>query len=178
MNTSTWKLMGLMVIAMSTTVLVDARPEGRKGRGSDEDRPRRPSREQILEKYDTNKDGQLSESEREQIKADHQARGERGRRGPGGFDGERPSREDILAKFDKDGDGSLNKEERAAALDARGVHHGESGGRGPGGERPNRKEMMKKFDVDGDGQLSEEERSAMREAFESRRGKRGKHGDK
>jgi len=156
----------------------------------------RPNREdfrkRLLEKYDKDKDGKLSEEERAAARKDFQAR--RGER-PGGERGSRPLPEflkkydtdkdgklseeeraaarkarmaEILKKYDKDGDGKLNEEERAAA---RKDFQARRGGQRPGGERGSRPlpEFLKKFDKDGDGKLSEEERAEARKSLGERR---------
>ncbi|MDB4265308.1 EF-hand domain-containing protein [bacterium] len=89
-----------VVVAIATCAIATAEPpegkgEGKKGpRGGD-----RPVPAEILEKFDTDKDGKLSPEER---KAAMEAR-----------------KAEMLAKFDKDGDGELSKEERKAANEAR-----------------------------------------------------------
>ena len=123
----------------------------------------------ILEKFDKDGDGKLSDEEKA---AARQAREERWKAllaeydkdGDGqlsdeekaaakadmGWDGKRiPER--FLARFDKDGDGQLSDEEMAAAKEAIRARMEER-----------RKEMLAKYDKDGDGQLSEEEREAAR----------------
>ena len=90
-----------------------------------------PSREdfhkKMLEKFDADKDGKLSDEEKAAMKAEMQKkRAERGARGPKGPRGERGER-------------------------------GPKGPRGDRGERPGMPEQFKKFDTDQDGKLSEEE---------------------
>ena len=114
---------------------LSAKPEregGKKG-GSPEGRP---SREEVMKKFDKDGDGKLSEDEKAEIRKAMASRG-----GPGG---RRPPPE-LMKKFDKDGDGKLSEDERAElrkAMEAR------------------KKEFMAKFDKDGDGKLNEEERKA------------------
>ncbi len=119
----------------------------------------RPSREammkQMLEKFDADKDGKLSEEERTKARESM--------RGQGGPGGERFA--ELMKKFDKDGDGKLSEEERAAL-------RAEMGANRPEGGRPNMEEIIKKFDKDGDGKLSEEERAAARASM-PKRGPRG-----
>ncbi|ADB14853.1 putative signal transduction protein with EFhand domain [Pirellula staleyi DSM 6068] len=123
----------------------------------------RPSREammkQMLEKFDADKDGKLSEEERTKARESM--------RGQGGPGGERFA--ELMKKFDKDGDGKLSEEERAALRAEMGANRPE-GGRPEG--RPNMEEIIKKFDKDGDGKLSEEERAAARASM-PKRGPRG-----
>jgi hypothetical protein len=72
-----------------------AAAKGKKGPG-----PKGPeARKEMLEKYDTDKDGKLSEEERKAAFADRMSK-----------------------KFDKDGDGELNDEEKAAMEEAREAH--------------------------------------------------------
>lgn len=162
---------GLVLAAMGACTMAEAQPEegqGKKGKG-----PQGPSREEVLQKYDTDGDGQLSDAELEVLKNDRAAEREKraaegggeemrgGRGGPEGR-GERPSREEMIKKFDKDGDGELNEEERAEARKYMQKH----------GRKGRGKQMMEKYDTDGDGQLSEEERAAARADMEKRRAER------
>lgn len=78
---------------------------------SAQDKPKRPTRGDgpppaIMEKFDADKDGKLSEDERKAMHAAKEAKMEE-------------HRKEMLTKFDKDGDGQLNDEERAAAKAAR-----------------------------------------------------------
>jgi Ca2+-binding EF-hand superfamily protein len=167
MKTTNWKVIGLFMALAGAATLANAEPEQggpRDGDGSGVEQPRqrrgqgdrkgKPSREEILKKYDKDGDGELSEEELKQLREDRLKEG-------GRQQGRRPSREEMLERFDKDGDGELSEEERQAMREAMG------GRRGPSPEQ--RKEMMEKFDTDGDGELSEEERAAMRKAMEKRR---------
>ncbi len=120
--------------------------------------PGRPSREdmqkKMLEKFDADKDGQLSDAEKEAIKAGMKGerpnfggkRGEKGERpnfgGKRGEKGERPSREDMqkkmLEKFDADKDGQLSDAEKEAIkAGMKGERPNFGGKRGEKGERPN-----------------------------------------
>ena len=118
---------------------------GRKGR---ED-----FHKQMLEKYDVDKDGQLSETEKEAMKADMEKRraegknrpGVRGDRKPNGPRGERPE--------GKRPEGKQRPE---------GMHR-------PGHEGM-QKQMLEKYDTDKDGQLSDAEKEAMK-ADRPQRGK-------
>ncbi|MDE0840352.1 MAG: EF-hand domain-containing protein [Kiritimatiellae bacterium] len=102
---------------------------------------KRPSKAEMLEKFDKDGNGELSESEREvahkAMKAKH--------------------REHMKKRFDKDGDGELNADEQAA-LDAR-MAEG----------RDRMKKMRESVDTDGDGTVSEDERAAAREAHKAKR---------
>ena len=119
-------------------------------------------RKQILEKFDTDKDGKLSEEERKAMREEFMknrpqmpgrpgAQGPHGPRGPHGMNPEQ--RQKMLEKFDTDKDGKLSEEERKAAReefmknrpqmpDRRGGHghwnHGPQGGPqgAPQGEQP------------------------------------------
>jgi len=150
---------GLIMCVLGTVSMVQAKPGGdgegrpeRKGPGP-EARGERPGREEMLKKYDADKDGKLSESELEQMKKDRE-----GKRGKG-----RPGREEMLKRFDKDGDGELSDTERAEMRKAMSERRGDPG---------KREEMLKQFDKDGDGQLNEEERAAARAEMEKRRKER------
>lgn len=63
-------------------------------------------RSQVIQKYDTNKDGQLSDQEKAALKADMQAK-------------HAQMKAEMLAKFDTNKDGKIDDAERQAAQNAR-----------------------------------------------------------
>ena len=63
-------------------------------------------RAEMLQKYDTNKDGKLDDSEKAAMRADFQAKHEQ-------------RKAEMLAKFDTNKDGKLDDTEKAAMRDAR-----------------------------------------------------------
>ena len=104
-----------------------------------------PSRGEILQKFDTDKDGKLNEEERTNLRKEMS-----GRKGPLPM---------VLAKkFDQDGDGKLSDEERAAFRKQM-VANG----------RKLPPHLMQRFDTDGDGTLSDEERAGAKQAWEDRK---------
>ena len=115
--------------------------------------PGRPSREdmqkKMLEKFDADKDGQLSDAEKEAIKA-----GMKGKRP--NFDGKRP-------EFDGKKGERPNFDGKRPNFDGKRPEFD-----GKKGERPSRedmqKKMLEKFDADKDGQLSDAEKEAMKAA--------------
>lgn len=113
-----------------------------------------PPPKALLEKFDTDGDGKLSEQEREAVRAAMEEK-----------------RAAIIAKFDKDGDGKLNKEERDAAKEEFKKLHGDRP-MPPGG--PSRDRILKRFDKDGDGKLNDEEREAAKAAMKEWRENHGK----
>ncbi len=130
------------------------------------ERPQPPSREdfhkKMLEKYDADKDGKLSDEEKAAMKADmEQHRGKRGPRGPRGPEGAHPGKpgmpREFVEQYDADKDGKLNEEERKAAGEAM------------------RARMLEKYDADKDGKLSDEEREAARK---DRRHHGHRHGER
>ena len=122
-----------------------AKPEkGGKKPGSGEGRP---SREEVMKKFDKDGDGKLNEEEKAELRKQMAERGA-GRKIP-------PF---IMQKFDKDGDGKLSQDERAEARKAM---------------EARRAEMIERFDKDGDGKLNEEERKAAM-ASRTRSGGEGK----
>ncbi len=170
MNTQVWKTLGLVMAVAGAVSIAQAEDAPKGERGGRPGKGERPTREQFMERFDTDGDGVLSEAERAAAREAREAEG--GRRG--GPEGERPSREEMMKRFDTDGDGQLSESERAAMQAEMEQHRSER----PDGERPSREEMMKRFDADGDGTLSEEERATMRESMQKRRGKRqGKNQD-
>lgn len=86
-----------IVIALATCALAYGEPEKKEGERPQGPRGYRPIPDEILEKFDTNKDGKLDADER---KAMMEAR-----------------RKEMLAKFDKDGDGKLDEDERKAMME-------------------------------------------------------------
>ena len=102
-----------------------------KGKGSPPQR--------ILEKFDTDGDGKLNDSEKSELKkAITQRRGE--------------NQAKMLKRFDSDNDGTLSTEEKKAAIptikkERKAIHEA----------------ALKQFDKDGDGKLSPEEREGARE---------------
>ncbi len=96
MKTTLWITLGAMI---GSSLIVSA-----------EDKPQRPTRPDgpppaMMEKFDTDKDGKLSEDERKAMKEKMEEH-----------------RKEMLTKFDKDGDGKLNDEEREKAREG---HHAE-----------------------------------------------------
>ncbi len=129
-------------------------PAARKGRPD--------MHKRMLEKFDADKDGQLSEAEKEAMKAEFdKKRAVRGERGPRPEGMEHPGnrrrphneRPEMLEKFDLDKDGKLSPEEHKALRDAAPRFRGERG-------EKNRKAFMDKFDADKDGKLNEAEKEA------------------
>ena len=123
-------LLSISVLSLATGMI--AKPQnGQKKRGSGEGRP---SRQEVMKKFDKDGDGKLNEEEKAELRKKMAERGA-GRRIP-------PL---VLEKFDKDGDGKLNEAERALARKAM---------------EARRAEMIEKFDKDGDGHLNIGERKA------------------
>jgi hypothetical protein len=136
--------------------------------------------QKILERFDLNKDGQLSDQEK--LMAQEAMR----RQGwpalglpPGGF----PGAQQFLKQFDRDGDGQLSPQEammaqaayqRMRGNDKGGVRggirpSGAAGGIPPvavpappsEGEKPGKvNPLVKRFDKDGDGKLNDDEKAA------------------
>ncbi len=152
MNARTWKVAGWIMALTGALTLAHA------GQGQDKNRGGHPKgkysgREEMLKRYDTDGDGQLSEAEREKLRSDRAARR-----------GKHPSRKEIMQRFDADGDGQLNEQERAALRAGMKKRHG--------GER--REKMLRKYDADGDGELNAEEMENMRDDLYERRKAHGK----
>lgn len=93
-------------------------------------------KEKILAKFDIDKDGKLSDTEKAAAKEAGKKLREK-------------CRAKIMEKFDTDKDGKLSDSEKAAMKEARKARHAE---------------ILKKFDTDGDGKLSDTEKAAAREA--------------
>ena len=123
------KIISTIILYLSFCVGLSAEPERKGKKGGSEGRP---SREEMLKKFDKDGDGKLSEEEKGELR---KVMASRGRKLP----------PHLMEKFDKDGDGKLNEDERAEARK---------------GMEARRQEMMEKFDKDGDGKLNPEERRA------------------
>ncbi len=139
----------------------------------------------LLEKFDANKDGVLSDAEKlaaaEALKQNGALPGS----------GLVPGSEEFLKKFDRNGDGKLSDAEKLAAQSAWQKMRARAGGGGPvtgrfgnaglgggglggglpagidapagEGEKPTKKvnPLIKLYDKDGDGKLNEEEKAAL-----------------
>lgn len=120
-------------------------------------------RKQMMERFDADKDGKLSDAEREAAKTALKEKG-----------GE--VRGKVLEKFDADKDGKLSETERdaaKAALKARQENKGTAGKKGEKAEgkaEEQRRKLMEQFDEDKDGQLNEAERAKARQARKHRTG--------
>ncbi len=148
---------------------------------ADEEKPAGPpSREEMVEKFDANGDGELDQTEREAVREYMAANrpegggrghlgGQRGQRGQGGGGRGGPGGGNPMAEFDTDGDGKLSAAERKAA-------------------DPAMREMTQKneramgqFDKDGNGTLDDKEWAAARKVITQRmgqgRGGRGPGGE-
>ena len=137
------KLLSLAIVYLFLTfALIAAQTEKPK---KVENKTNFPSRGEIMKKFDTNKDGKLSEEERKNLRNE--------------ISGARTGIPPLLAKkFDKDGDGKLSEEERAEFR----KDLASKGRRLP-------PHLMEHFDTNGDGELSDEERSGARQAWEDRK---------
>lgn len=160
-----WMIAVLGVSLVAGWGVAEARGRGRGGR-SGEDRSQRKA--QMLERFDADGDGQLSDAERQTAREEHEARRqarddsrpaaagssfgqEDTGRGPAKMSEE--GRQKMLERFDTDGDGVLSDSEREAAREARRAER-----------EAHHQAMLAKYDADGDGALSEEERQAASEA--------------
>lgn len=157
----------MMVLAASPALGEEGKAKAPNGKGAP-DGARGPLgnpelMKRLLEKFDTNKDGQLSPEERakaqeEMLKMSGQAGG--------------PNFQEFLKKFDKDGDGKLNDRERAAAMEAAQKIRAQGGGNGPQVGAPSfpaeggiPADILQKFDKDGDGKLNDAEQAAAKKAL-------------
>ncbi len=155
------KLTSIILSLLATFCVVGIFAEDRKKPdrrpGPDGGPPDRPSREEMLKKFDKDGDGKLNKEEQAALREEFAKN--RGQGGPG--QGQRKLPPELLKKFDKDGDGELNEEEKGAMREE---------------FTKRRAEVMKKFDKDGDGKLNEEERAAARKEMGQRPRPGGKPG--
>ena len=153
MKLTKWKVVWL-VVAMGgsmawaqTEISTNSVPPRKAGR---------PSRDEMMKRFDTDGDGVLSDAEkaamREAMRKERPA--------------PPPMREEMLKRFDTNGDGQLSENERAAMQEKM----REERGGPPRGERgASHDEILKRFDADGDGVLSDAERKTMREKLKAER---------
>ncbi|MBR2125848.1 MAG: hypothetical protein IJ943_03845 [Akkermansia sp.] len=160
-----------------------ARHWGARGEMPAPRKDRADMHKRMMEQFDTDKDGQLSEAEKEAMKAEFaKRRAEKGARPsrpegkehPGNRRRPHSERPEMIEKFDADKDGQLSPEEHAA-LRAE-VEKARERSR----ERVEKfhKEFMEKFDTDKDGKLSDAEKEAARAARSVRRLQRPAHGNR
>ena len=137
--------------------------------GPKKDRPprdgahRRPSREDILKKFDKDGDGELSPQERKAAKEAFAAR-QKGQHGARQLPEALKKR--LTEKYDANENGKLDPEEFAKAR----ADHAKNGGGRPNMTPEQRKELMKKFDKDGNGKLDEKERGALMKHMREKHG--------
>ncbi len=128
------------------------RGEGAQRRGFD--------RAALVERFDTDGDGELSEAERagarETIRAQREAKR-----------AEIEAR--LLARFDDNGDGELDEAERPAVRETLGPMIKERGRRGHEANRRMHKQALERFDADGDGRLGDAEKANARAFFEQKK---------
>lgn len=146
------------------------------------------AQKQLLEKFDVNRDGVLSDEEKIRAQELLRRQGLPGIAIPaGGF-----KEDDFLKGFDKDRDGKLSNAERSAAqaawqrMRARsggGVVSGGQAGAAPGAgnvvpapqaptKQPKVSGLVKRFDKDGDGKLNQEEKDALQAEVGKRKPKK------
>ncbi|HEX9709174.1 MAG TPA: hypothetical protein VGB42_04315, partial [Candidatus Thermoplasmatota archaeon] len=101
---------------------------------------RRGNKAALLERFDSNKDGQLDDQEREAAREARKA--------------------EMLQRFDTDKDGTLSDSEREAAK-------AERRGRREGRREEHRARLLERFDTNKNGTLDESEREAMKARFEA-----------
>ena len=184
-------LIALIVLGIATSfVNGDDKPAGDAARLSEAQK--KAIEKAALEKFDTNKDGMLSEAEKA---AAAEALKQKGML-PGS--GIVPGSEEFLKKFDRNGDGKLSDAEKQAAQSAwqkmrAGGGSGPIAGGNPGGlpvgqagaaasdaaDKPAKKinPLIKRYDKDGDGKLNEEEKAALQADRKAKRGDKSKAGE-
>ena len=130
MKTTSFMTLGALLATCAFAVAQDkpARP----------DRPQRESPPAMLEKFDTDKDGKLSDEERKAMRTEMEEKREQ-------------FRAKMLEKFDTDKDGKLSDEEKATMREEMKARH---------------EALLAKYDADEDGKLSPTEIQAARDAGE------------
>lgn len=128
--------------------------------GAQQDKQRKEHRQEMLERFDKDGDGKLSEEEREAAKAFMRERAM-----------ERAS--EHFDELDTDGNGSLSREEFMAGVKQRMEKRREEMKQKRDRKedrRDHRQELKAQFDKDGDGKLDQSEREALREHLKTKRG--------
>jgi hypothetical protein len=131
------KLLVALCVTSALAIAAQAQEEG-KEKKTESRRPaptaeQKALRKEMLEKYDTNKDGKLDKEERAKISAEDKAKMEKF--GPASrpalTDEQKAVMKEMVAKYDTNKDGKLDKEERAkisaedkAKLEKAGLPHG------------------------------------------------------
>jgi len=111
---------------LTSNALAEDEKKGERGKKGD-------MKAKILEKFDTNKDGQLDETEKAALK---KAMAERRANGEGkGKSKKGDMRKKIMEKFDTNGDGQLDETEKAALKKAMAERRANGEGKGKKGER-------------------------------------------
>lgn len=134
----------------------------------------RPTHQTLLEKYDADGDGALSEQEKETLRKAMRAHKDLDKT---------LKRQARLQRFDTDGDGVLSDEEKKAFRkdnQRKGKKRnrkavGKSGKMRKQLSPQSRQERLERFDTDGDGVLSDDEKSAARDAMKKHGAKRRQH---
>jgi len=102
---------------------------------------------ELRKKYDTDGDGELNETERQEMFTAMRAEADK-------------RRAEYIEQHDTDGDGILNSEERLAARQAWWENYKKDNPERAAEIEKRRAEYVKKYDTDGDGKLSDPERQA------------------
>ncbi|MEO0631734.1 MAG: dockerin type I domain-containing protein, partial [Planctomycetota bacterium] len=116
----------------------------------------RLSKAAMLERFDTDGDGELSEAERATAKETFKAKREQ-------------MKARLLERFDDNGDGELDEAERAALRETVGPMLKERGKRGRPGQRHMHKIALERFDADEDGTLNDTEKAAAKAHFQQKK---------
>ncbi len=148
------------------------RGEGRQ-RGGEE--RQRPSKEEILKRFDANGDGTLDETEKARLRAAVEARrSELGKRQKEGRvkGGRGEARGGAKRDLPRGGRGDVIQRDRPQGEGSR------RGSRQNDGQRQElrqqrRQQLLQRFDANGDGQLDPQERQALKTAMEQRRAAQG-----
>lgn len=103
-----------LAVSLGTSLASAGPNKLRANGGTGSSRPDPARMKKLIEKFDTDGDGKLSESER------HAARAARGAKGAGGGRPDPERKKKLVEKFDTDGDGKLSESERQGARAALG----------------------------------------------------------
>ncbi|MEO1583339.1 MAG: dockerin type I domain-containing protein [Planctomycetota bacterium] len=127
-----------------------------RARGDRGRRHHRPDRAAMLERFDADGDGELSDGERETAKAAFEAR-------------RAEMKAKLLERFDDNGDGELDEAERAELRAVIGPMIDAERRREGSRKDRMRRAALERFDADGDGALSDDERALAKQHFQQKK---------
>src|SRR5262245_33492770 len=185
-------LAAMLCAGLALNAVAEDKPAGKAGEGKG---PQAALHQKLLQQFDANKDGVLSDQEKLAANEFMRRMGALGGVEPGGF----PGADQFAKQFDKDGDGKLSDQEKLMAqaawqrmrsrnngpvygpgygfpqanANAAGIAAAGAASAASGGEAKSKvSALVKRFDKDGDGKLNDEEKATAQ--AELKKDKKGK----